>query len=794
MSEFLLAQQDTNESLWGESIQDSWGGHRVYSLWTTADIIRSLILVVELTGEEVTLQNLYNTIIDQCRKAEQKIIKIRESIKSYGDNQRSRDIRYLEGSSEASDSLQKLEEILRESQGYYGLPRSVMNVVGGETKPPPSGPTNLIASCLIYQALLRLHKVIDQRNGVQCPSPETHTKIKEFALYLARPECSLLRRATSEVNDLIAIQSEKQEHALEELRKAYERRRTQWPRAERLCQFPSIDADKAFVRNISGWVQRLTDNPGALWMDDQEHAGWTLVPFQPRAGIDPISTLVALQSLADSSEQFEGEERDRLLDAFEKGLKWLEGFISLGFKSPNWITAVKEDENLSQRWPLDLLSRFVLWLSGLLRDIPSAPSSEWSEFRSRLAVLKDIMYTSLLVRVFRVTVEEQSKPFEPVPVALFSGYEISHWPGVDTGFVAFALLSGRSGYEWERCGKEYRELSRYRSKIFEPHASSGGDLPIDLPLFASVIRMVKRQIVGSHNEEILKSKLELSNPSLQDAEVNLKGAFLASTGLMLGAPPTPSVYLWGTAHSLSAIVAWTKGVGKNGAEARSRELEANIRVLEADKRALANELDIHRVYSGLQMNRGLFVGTLCAIILGLFPWILMERETKQFSDIDVPLLWWIPVFLWFFWLLLILRTRAAQIVRWADVKPYESSLKMALLVPSISMLLGLGLCSGGAVLSFFLPAAMSAAQFLPTTSYGWVAPWTVISTWSFLILFLYLGYFLFGPKPAKKVLVKDNWLTLGRVMVQLLFCGFPWKPVSTDDLEHTKKLIEDFVD
>lgn len=764
VAEFLLAPQNRSSGLWVESLEDTWRSEHVYSLWATADIMRSLLAVVDL--KEPELDDLKKEFLEAGQEFTKRIQSLLDEIEKYRHRQKKRDIAFLVERPKGDDKntipywLDTLAEIARETQGYYGLPRSVIVAGTAEDKRQPRGTSNLIASCLIQRVL----GVLRVKEGIPV---EINAWVKEFAIYLARPEYSMLRQAVSEIQPKAATIQDARE-LWSNLRDAYERRRNQWCKPEGLKSFPPPGLSE--IDTLSTWIKDLPS--GAMWIDDNGQAGWMSVPFQTGSGIDPIATLVALEALAGSEELLtKSHEKEYLFDAFNAGLTWFERFVQCDLPKAGWQTALEDDPHLSDRWSLGLLSRFVVWLSWIIEQIGSENSPGWNDFKARLSTLKEIIYTSLLVRVFRIIVEERSVPFESVPTALVAGNEISHWPGVDLGLVGFALLRGRAKYNWHNCCGRYTELGQFATRIFETCCDGDSDLPIELPLFSSVITMVKRQIIGSHNEKSIGERLRTRCGIGKDKEIVLRGAFLSSTGMTPGVEMSPTVYLWATAHALLALTEWRKGVTSDAKKAR-------IIKLEDDLGNAKKSLIPHQIYDGTRMATGLWVGTICAVIYGLLAKFSMPKGSDEFNwhSLLVSISLLIPSVLWFLWLFSVLSKRVEGFLDWANLGPYRAYVSRALKIPPAVVLLTVTLWS-----------LKSLATTFPALRQEWFS-WLVLSSPLIYVIGEY-GNYIFSKHAPRPDSIEDFVFPV-RVTVKLLF-GWSWRPrdVSLEDLEDLLKQL-----
>lgn len=423
VTRFLLRHHDPVHHLWTESIEDLWSPHRVYSLWATADIMSSLLDVADYIDTRVAtnapatksqLDTLKAQILRVVDAAAESLVKVNVHIQRYAESQKKRDIDLLMGKGGISSCHQLLTEIVRETMGYYGWPRSF--------SPQPSsahghwGTTNLIASCYAYIALRRRADMASK--GVSHSPASINIWLRQYSDQLVRPELGLLRRSLRLLDDeFLTRPSVSREQLTDDyleywdtLKITYERLVSSIPHsfAAVLDRFPGT-----FPVHLDGVVSVLANlvpsnlDHGVMWIDESGYGGWLSSPFHTGSGIDPVATLSALEVIAGSPNVNELTDKAtaRLLHAFDFGLASLENTVaSASTDTTTWMTALHKDKELSERWPLGLMCRFVMAFyfieQHLAREnaLAQLDQTQADIFRDRARVLMAIMYTALIVK------------------------------------------------------------------------------------------------------------------------------------------------------------------------------------------------------------------------------------------------------------------------------------------------------------------------------------------------------------------------------------------------------------
>ena len=573
IANFLLKNRDETYSLWTESLEKIVPERYVFSLWASGDITLSLVeladhLMHSCDGSEA-LGEVEGVLLGEIKHAVAKTVTALfeidvTHIQKYKRTQSSRDCRSLLRETNIWEIHNTLAELVREAMGYFGFPRSYS---------PPSqaammgswGAANIIASCAVYTIIARARdlEIVDDSKMI-------NDWLSGYCDHLSRPELGVLRQALHQLDSKYGVeQSKKVDLSLywNDLHTTYEN-----------CMYPEVVSPllgfQPFPRpnendiDIRDTLSKLitTHFPrGSFLIDPRGFGGWTSVPFQTGAGIDPVATLSALEVLASisSKTQLDKTTQDSLLGAIQMSLLFLENDVRNTLDgADNWLDKARACPNLSERWQLGLLCRSVMAYVRIFQCLSSSTCAV-KELNGELAEqalevvnkLKETMYTALLVKVFKLEVEVRSPPYEAVPVALVSGNELSHWPGLDTGYVALALIRGWGDYKWEEATKHYAELISLKDRIRPVDWEKDGTLPLP-PVLHATINMVKQQIVGPHNEVIVRE--HLIKKGLPSDGKPIKGAFLANISVVPGREYNPTIYLWATAHALSALVEWRR--------------------------------------------------------------------------------------------------------------------------------------------------------------------------------------------------------------------------------------------
>lgn len=263
-------------------------------------------------------------------------------------------------------------------------------------------------------------------------------------------------------------------------------------------------------------------------------------------------------------------------------------------------------------------------------------------------------------------VEVRSPPYEAVPVALVSGNEISHWPGVDTGLVAVALLKGWEVYDWRQAINSFEVLRDVHHRICPPCFYPDGIPPRILPLFCTVMSLLKQQVVSHHNKDAVNKRFVFRGRPNSDNGDSLLGAFLANTGLAPGREFNPTVYLWATAHALSALVNWRQCVDDETTWA-AKELDC----IKEDHR---NEMMPFRIFAPFGKRETLLWPTIGVVSVSLVTSLLVVLHSVLLSGSlglsagyhallyhTLLVVVSLPPVVWYLWLLQVLRNRAQRV-------------------------------------------------------------------------------------------------------------------------------------
>ena len=195
------------------------------------------------------------------------------------------------------------------------------------------------------------------------------------------------------------------------------------------------------------------------------------------------------------------------------------------------------------RQPLGNAARFVLQLVSIRDQLVA----EYCTYPGTAGLIPRIdkmitpLYSSLLLQVFGSVVKYRSAPHESMPTAAIAGNEISHWPGIDVGLVLLALLRGRPYYDMRSSAQADRGLSEIADRICPPQmCDTAGRLPLRLPLFITLVALLKQQVVGYHNADEVRNCLQAKGIQCD----NVHGAFVATASLVAGREFQPTIYLW----------------------------------------------------------------------------------------------------------------------------------------------------------------------------------------------------------------------------------------------------------
>ncbi len=228
---------------------------------------------------------------------------------------------------------------------------------------------------------------------------------------------------------------------------------------------------------------------------------------------------------------------------------------------------------------VDLMESSRPWL--LKMKVVQSKNEKWRPDREKaeaLVVFFDelfqILYALLVCRVYDILVRERSSPYEATTVRVVVGREITHWPGVDVGLVAFAALRGRRHFDLNKAlAASIEALNARHTYIFGREHMDGSESDIiPLPLFQTLIALVHKSLVGPHNyagalrglvvstQRNCCRRSEPCQPGKEKSALQsrqLYGAFVSSTTNLTDEQQT-TIYSWSTAHALRALVEYER--------------------------------------------------------------------------------------------------------------------------------------------------------------------------------------------------------------------------------------------
>ncbi|MFN0017164.1 MAG: hypothetical protein ACKVP0_02830 [Pirellulaceae bacterium] len=210
----------------------------------------------------------------------------------------------------------------------------------------------------------------------------------------------------------------------------------------------------------------------------------------------------------------------------------------------------------------EILRRGDSWIDELRkRSVDNAIVDDSAKTIKFFRELFRVFYAHLLMRTFDIIVKERTSPFEPMPVRIVVGNEITHWPGVDVGLITYSLLHGRDYFDQDKALEQFKPFNDRRGMVpLEAEKATGinnvARLSPQLPLFQTLIALVQKGVIGSHNCDGAHQGFSSSARSVITAP-SLRGAFITS-GSNLSDEQSTTVYTWSSAHALSALVAYER--------------------------------------------------------------------------------------------------------------------------------------------------------------------------------------------------------------------------------------------
>ena len=200
VARFLIANIDIESALWTEEIDDVAKQPRAFSVWATADVTDALLRFVEWTkyldNKCEVIDRTLTSVKALLPRTFQELAGILKNMRQRSEDQLIRDTSWLTDRKNKETTRKALknsiEEIVRERQGYSGLPRTYITSHGSH---PRWGATHLVASC----SALRLS---DHPGSQESPYKQAASDLvaerKSFAENLAGLEMSVLRQIIDE--------------------------------------------------------------------------------------------------------------------------------------------------------------------------------------------------------------------------------------------------------------------------------------------------------------------------------------------------------------------------------------------------------------------------------------------------------------------------------------------------------------------------------------------------------------------------------------------------------------------
>ncbi|PIT02757.1 hypothetical protein TSA1_19870 [Bradyrhizobium nitroreducens] len=574
----LLPQQKA--CIWREHLPDRFSAQSENSLhgsiWTTADIIYSLAKAA--SGREYFSAEQSSSIDRELHGFFQLAA---VSLLAFDDRIRERaneEFMIVTESivrgvyNEQSPLKRALRITVKDIQSYVGMPRSVVIDTDGDAMSGTHlewGTANLAVTAVVCRSL----REIIIAKLIQDVTLEEKAKqfLRNMTAYVSRADLSLLRTAIRQTE--ISEREADVPAFITNLQSKYQKLAKESTEKYGLIGLSSTINIAAQEISLGRYLREklsIGDLPkgiiGCLW-PCKASCGWSYSSQNHVTETDATAALPALEIIAYGLEL--GGDPGNLLKVAEIGMADFRR--ELAKKATNGkFEELGNDLTLSKKWSIEFLARNVVYLAQILTVQATAP------LHPMIYECFECLYSALLIRTYQTTVENRTLPFEAIPQEFVSGNEFAHAPGVDIGFVTFALLIGRGRFNAQAARNNYRKFGEYFERIVGKGADGLIELPVGLPIFATMVDHVRARVITDYEEDEIAKALRDSKPNGLLGKP-IVGAFLSSYSDPKGGEYTPKVYTWATAHALLALMEWSRQRGgENKIVEQLKEAQANL--------------------------------------------------------------------------------------------------------------------------------------------------------------------------------------------------------------------------
>ncbi|MCP9625970.1 hypothetical protein NML43_02585 [Rhodopseudomonas palustris] len=501
-----------------------------------------------------------------------------------------------------------MRTLLKDLQSYTGMPRSF---VVSRTGHAEWGTANLGVTAVTCRAVRKLsEKLKDNQDSVE----KSKNFLKRMSSYCYRPELSMLRlsvrqtRVCEDYKSFNVIVGMKRDHGADEngISQNYARLRLAAQRYGLSTEPCSIHSqtEKAFSE-LGAFLDRF--NPkitgaGCL-LASSESFGWALSSQNLVTDAEPSATLPAIEIISCAIGYLPIAEMDSLITIFEFSITAFEHFL-LRTQPMSRGDRKTQGERISEQWSIEFTSRQIVHIFHIFESISdpikkSAIAERWNAVYRTIDRCFQFLYSALLIKTFQVTIEERGLPFEAIPQELYAGNEFAHAPGIDIGYVTYALLIGRPLFRPDDASQSFTQLQQYLPKILGHTKDYPDILPIDVPLYRILVSKVSERVISDYHFE---------------QGCHLVGGFLSSYSEPKHGQYRPTVYTWASAHALLALTHWrSKNPIDNESLSREvGEISARTRQLESFGKYISGfGMPAIDESGGNHFNKGILLACIC---------------------------------------------------------------------------------------------------------------------------------------------------------------------------------------